>query len=1311
MTDLLSRPLPPPRNWQDFESLTFDLFRRMWRTNDAEMHGRRGQPQAGVDVYGTDRVEGRFTGVQCKGKDADYGGVLNEAELRAEVGKALTFRPPLEVYIVVTTAPNDFAIQAVARAITADHRGLGRFEVRVQGWDTLRQLITDHPELVAKHFRDFAPFDVANAVSSGAMETSQRLDQLMATLQSSSRRIVTEVREGRDGGDAVAAKATELGRLTGDGSPRAALRALTRLLEQEEGTASALARFRILANMGFAHFALGDDDEAYALFRRAHAADPEHPGARAVLAMAMNAEGDPEGAHALSVAALRDDPESLLAAGVMIDTAPAGATVPEMEAAVPEAIRSRLETHLHLAAMARRLDNRAAHRAHAEAALLLAADDWRAQSMVAEALTLPLDDLNDLVVTRTLPDELKMEIDRALDLLRAAWRTLSSRDSSHLGRHVAANLIALLDLAGRNDEADRVLEQAWSVDPDYAPLLRRTVQRAIAADDWRSAWEALGRIPDAERSFDDLAMIAQASLRLDGSNVAGGAVASVAAAADTDEQRELAAGLGVELAAKGEDVQAALAAALAKHPRSLIIRSIGYDQLPEGDPERVRLLDEISDLAAGDMTTRGRVHAAETLFSAGRFSIAADLYAPLHGLDADSFALRRRLRALHEADRRREARALFESLDPALRTTSPYLHLGVAIYERAGLLKAAVRLLEAALDVRDELRDRIIWLQLLLRLGRDEAARRWLRQVPEDIAGLPEELMTLAHLVDRRTCDRKAIEIGYRALRAGYNDPQIHLAYAVGLIINGHAAREAQDPPSIVAPGTGVYLVDTETGDRLQRVIEAGPDPRVEREEISPADDLAIRLVGLSRGDEIEVARAVEGSRAYRVEEIQADWLFAHFRTLRDFQRLFPAFAAFGSIELEEDDSEGRFEPLFQVARRRAEFAREMEGIYRSASFPLPMLSRVAGSSVFELWEGLRSTADRFKVAVGQEAEFLEGRNAIRRAGTLVVDPLSIYAWVCLGVDGQLTREDHRLAVVQSSIDLLRQLLEEREGNLGRRMGTFGWDGEHYRLIEDTREHQERQIELARGAVDLAGRLLLVPAEASTPVPDQVRELLADVHPSFVDTLLASMHECRALLSEDFGFRIVCAEAGARVTWTQPLAQVEQEGGRISPPEYRGIVDALIGGGHDFTMFGNRELVDELREANWQNNERLARYQAVMARTTIDQESLASTLARALIASGPQVTAEDLARFHIGLAQLIDSREPGRAQRVYASTVAAVRFIRAFQLRLAGLPTDLRGSTHLTSPALLSLRYDREALVEAKRIRERLVAGGMSWLS
>ena len=164
MTNILSRALPPPSNWQDFERLCFDVFSRIWKTNDAEMHGRTGQPQAGVDVYGTDRVEGQFVGVQCKGKDQSYGNPLTAAELREEVTKAKSFDPPLDLFVLATTAPNDATMQKLGRELTQKHKRSRLFEVRVVGWTSLRQRVTDYPDLVRKYFPDFAPIDIVEAI-------------------------------------------------------------------------------------------------------------------------------------------------------------------------------------------------------------------------------------------------------------------------------------------------------------------------------------------------------------------------------------------------------------------------------------------------------------------------------------------------------------------------------------------------------------------------------------------------------------------------------------------------------------------------------------------------------------------------------------------------------------------------------------------------------------------------------------------------------------------------------------------------------------------------------------------------------------------------------------------------------------------------------------------------------------------------------------------------------------------------------------------------------------------------------------------
>ena len=147
---------PPPVYWEEFEDFCLSLFRAVWKCPSAQKNGRRGDAQHGVDVSGCPSCD-RWVAVQCKGKDALYGSEVTEAELRKEVAKALTFKPALSSWTFATSGPKSAAVEAEARRITEEHRPRGLFEVHVMGWEDLRHVVADHPEVIEKHFPDVAP--------------------------------------------------------------------------------------------------------------------------------------------------------------------------------------------------------------------------------------------------------------------------------------------------------------------------------------------------------------------------------------------------------------------------------------------------------------------------------------------------------------------------------------------------------------------------------------------------------------------------------------------------------------------------------------------------------------------------------------------------------------------------------------------------------------------------------------------------------------------------------------------------------------------------------------------------------------------------------------------------------------------------------------------------------------------------------------------------------------------------------------------------------------------------------------------------
>jgi hypothetical protein len=151
MPTIATSELPIPNSWDEFEDICADLFSRIWNDDNLVRYGRMGQRQNGVDIRGH-LPDGGPAGVQCKRKRRWPVAKLTTKDIDDEVAEALNFRPPLSRFTIATSAPNDAKLQAHVDAITERHRAQGLFSVHLFGWNELSRRITDHAQLVEKHF-------------------------------------------------------------------------------------------------------------------------------------------------------------------------------------------------------------------------------------------------------------------------------------------------------------------------------------------------------------------------------------------------------------------------------------------------------------------------------------------------------------------------------------------------------------------------------------------------------------------------------------------------------------------------------------------------------------------------------------------------------------------------------------------------------------------------------------------------------------------------------------------------------------------------------------------------------------------------------------------------------------------------------------------------------------------------------------------------------------------------------------------------------------------------------------------------------
>jgi hypothetical protein len=152
-----AKQIAPPKEWGTFEDLCHALFKRVWKDSHAQKNGRRGQEQHGVDVFGSPNGDRQsYLGVQCKGKDRNYGSKAEWAEVLAEVAKAEKFSPKLDRWIFSTTAPVDATLQKAARELSVSRRAKGLFSVDVLGWEEIQALMVDAPEVIAEFYPEHA---------------------------------------------------------------------------------------------------------------------------------------------------------------------------------------------------------------------------------------------------------------------------------------------------------------------------------------------------------------------------------------------------------------------------------------------------------------------------------------------------------------------------------------------------------------------------------------------------------------------------------------------------------------------------------------------------------------------------------------------------------------------------------------------------------------------------------------------------------------------------------------------------------------------------------------------------------------------------------------------------------------------------------------------------------------------------------------------------------------------------------------------------------------------------------------------------
>lgn len=155
--------MPPPKAWDEFEDIVCSAAKNRWDNPNFTRHGRQGQKQDGVDIYGNDHNE-ELVGLQCK----NTVGVLDEKTILSEVIKARNFDQKLTKLFIATTLETDRKLQKTVRQISRAESEKDGLEVRILFWHDVWHDLTLDERRVFQHYPNLNPFNAQQEVKAAS---------------------------------------------------------------------------------------------------------------------------------------------------------------------------------------------------------------------------------------------------------------------------------------------------------------------------------------------------------------------------------------------------------------------------------------------------------------------------------------------------------------------------------------------------------------------------------------------------------------------------------------------------------------------------------------------------------------------------------------------------------------------------------------------------------------------------------------------------------------------------------------------------------------------------------------------------------------------------------------------------------------------------------------------------------------------------------------------------------------------------------------------------------------------------------------
>lgn len=1150
-----------PANERDFEILCLLLLGKHWNCPTLELYGHRGEKQDGIDILDTGGSE-ILRAAQCRLHDGTK--TMSPAEIREAVAAARLFAPPLDEYMIMTTAKVSTKAQKEVLRINTEHRDLGLFKLELKTWDNIEILLDQYTDVRELFYGTARPSESllnhtgASAVVQPVLERSES-ESIDGSIEEACAQLTI--------------KRFQLARLL-----------FQRIRQQKWHILSQRQKFRILSNIAVAHAAEGNVKQAIPLFLEAKTYQPDDERALANEVLAYLLGGKDATAFELATEARKKCPFSASILSYWIRTAPSEKNLDQLQREVPPLLEVDPDVCLALAERAMNVPDYGAAERLSELALkerpdwqhaklvlaqsILAAESLKAEGSYGESAL--IDD----------PSRIKVAEQKLTEVIDALGDdpVLEIKVRALLGRSETRRFL------GENELADTDILAAREILPNDPSVLCEHARILLNNDERQSGIAELRQAVTTSNHRQDTVMCLAVAL---------------AAGLDMSE-REEAVRLFTELAGRPELVPPGVR----EHAMWTALQLIGnlntslphsdiLSQIPKGSisptaaaafcsklalvrgqkDEASRYANE-AIAAIVDSTTRTDVRILATLLSdLGRHNDALKLWQRI----ADYKSLNIDTRSLLDCATR------LARHDVTLKTCE---HLRIAGVDDADLVshEAAVRvfyepdraleILQAHLTRHNDARSiRLQMFSYAIQLGKEELikADRALLPAPEEVSALHWPLVVRVMVAGGNPTG--ALQYAYELLRNHYSEAEAHQAYIEALLPVETAARPEIDAFEEVQPGAAVCFVEANTTQEQWRIIEDVYKADERLGEMSPDHFLAVQLKGKRVGDTFLLAAPGVVRRTAVVKKILSKYVYRYQECIASFQVRFPAIANIEVVRVGPEVNLGTSQemdlrPILSAVDIKEQAIEGALHTYASAFLSVNALATALGQSAFATMLSLAGRRDvKIKCCTGSAFERIQAVDALHASNASVLDLTAIATLSMLGLLDVLGKY-HKTFIISRGTLLELEHLEIKERKESGMIGALGKHDGRYFLAQETEEAKTDRIKQLADLINSIKKScsVLTCLQLAGLDPERRAALIKAFGQHGAESMALASEPGRVLWTDDY---VVAhcgqKEFGVRRVWTQLFLQDQVESGQLAAENFYEASAKLIGCGYYFT--------------------------------------------------------------------------------------------------------------------------------------------------